>query len=93
MYPYDSSMVELKGLFPKRDISNITVWLEEVFSNTNEYYRSAVGNTFNNIVTPDYYLPFAPKITSVLPESGNTSVTAQTATITWSATKSDVIYI
>jgi hypothetical protein len=89
----DSSMVELKGLFPKRDISNITVWLEEVYSNTYEYYRSAVGYTYGQVVTPDFYLPYAPTITSVLPNAANTSVSAQTATITWSATKSDVLYI
>ena len=83
-YATDSSLVKLTGLFPKRDVSNIQVYIEEFYPQTNEFFYSST-NSFNQIVQPTFFAPRAPRLTSATPGLGvdNITDTAYQATISW----------
>ena len=83
-YATDSSQVKLTGLFPKRDISDIQVFVEEFYPETNLFFYSNVYS-YNGKFQPTFFAPRAPKLTSATPSLGVTDngATPYQATITW----------
>ena len=86
-YVVDSSMIELTGLFPQRNISGAYIRVEYFVSHTNDFNSSneiQITPALLSAVKPGYFYPIAPKLTSGSPLPLNTTYTqAGNARITW----------